>query len=111
MRVSVSEGANLFPAEVEGALEQHPAVRACAVIGLPDDDLGHRVHAIVETSEPIGESLLREWLASRLVRHKTPRTFEFVSEPLRDEVGKLRRSRLRQRLCRLVIDKGQRLGP
>jgi bile acid-coenzyme A ligase len=92
----VSGGANVYPAEVEGALEQHPAVRACAVIGLPDDDLGNSIHAIVETSELIGEPLLREWLAERLVRYKIPRSFEFVTEPLRDEVGKLRRSRLRQ---------------
>jgi bile acid-coenzyme A ligase len=99
----VSGGANVFPAEIEGALEQHPAVRACAVIGLPDDDLGNRVHAIVEVSEPIGEPVLREWLAGRLVRYKIPRTFEFVSESLRDEVGKLRRSRLRQeRMTSLV---------
>ena len=41
-------GANVYPAEVEAALQEHPAVRSCAVIGLPDDDLGNRVHAIVE---------------------------------------------------------------
>ena len=51
-------GANVYPAEVEAALEEHPAVRSCVVIGLPDDDLGNRVHAIVEadpatsTTEP-----------------------------------------------------------
>ena len=41
-------GANVYPAEVEAAIQEHPAVRSCAVIGLPDDDLGNRVHAIVE---------------------------------------------------------------
>ena len=106
----VSGGANVFPAEVEAAVEQYPAVRACAVIGLPDYDLGHRVHAIVEASEPIDERLLREWLASRLVRYKIPRTFEYVSESLRDEVGKLRRSRLRlERMPALVH--GSRCDP
>ena len=44
-------GSNVYPAEVESALQEHPAVRSCAVIGLPDDDLGQRVHAIVE-AEP-----------------------------------------------------------
>lgn len=44
----VSGGANIYPAEVESALQEHPAVRSCAVIGLPDDDLGQRVHALIE---------------------------------------------------------------
>ncbi|KJC48768.1 hypothetical protein UP09_08585 [Bradyrhizobium sp. LTSP885] len=92
----VSGGANIFPAEVEGALDEHPSIRASAVIGLPDEDLGHRVHAIVESLEPINETALREWLGDRLVRYKIPRTFEFVTTPVRDEVGKLRRSKLRQ---------------
>jgi bile acid-coenzyme A ligase len=46
--------------------------------------------------EPINEPALREWLGDRLVRYKIPRTFEFVTTPVRDEVGKLRRSKLRQ---------------
>jgi bile acid-coenzyme A ligase len=41
-------GSNVYPAEVEAALQEHPLVRSCAVIGLPDDDLGQRVHAIGE---------------------------------------------------------------
>ena len=41
-------GANVYPAEVEAALDEHPRVRSCAVIGLPDDDLGNRIHAIVQ---------------------------------------------------------------
>ena len=41
-------GANVYPAEVEAALDEHPAVPRARVIGLPDDDLGQRVHAIVQ---------------------------------------------------------------
>ena len=44
----LSGGANVYPAEIEGAIDAHPAVRSSAVIGLPDDDLGQRVHAIVD---------------------------------------------------------------
>ncbi len=44
-------GANIYPAEVEAALDEHPRVRSSAVIGLPDDDLGNRVHAIVQTDD------------------------------------------------------------
>lgn len=92
----VSGGANVYPAEVEAAIDQYPAVRASAVIGLPDDDLGHRVHAIIETGRPIDVEELRAWLAARLVRYKIPRTFEFVNETIRNEVGKVQRSAFRQ---------------
>jgi len=92
----VTGGANVYPAEVEGALEAHPRVRGAAVVGLPDGDLGQRVHAIVQASPPIPENELREHLAQRLDRYKIPRSFEFVSEALRDEAGKLRRSKLRE---------------
>jgi len=92
----VTGGANVYPAEVEGALDAHPRVRSSAVIGLPDDDLGQRVHAIVQTDAAIPEDELRAHLAQRLDRYKIPRSFEFVREPLRDEAGKLRRSRLRE---------------
>ena len=88
-------GANIYPAEVEAALDAHPAVRSSAVIGLPDEDLGQRVHAIVDAPEGIDEHDLRRHLAERLVDYKRPASFEFVSEPLRDEAGKLRREALR----------------
>ena len=45
----------MYPAEVEAALEAHPAVRSSAVIGLPDDDLGQRLHAILETAQPVSD--------------------------------------------------------
>jgi bile acid-coenzyme A ligase len=90
-------GANVYPAEVEAALDEHERVRSSAVIGLPDDDLGNRIHAIVQTDDgsPIDLDELRTHLADRLVRYKIPRDFEFTSEPLRDDAGKIRRSALR----------------
>jgi bile acid-coenzyme A ligase len=82
---------------VEAALDEHPRVRSSAVVGLPDDDLGSRPHAIVQTDDgtPIDDDELRVHLGTRLVRYKVPRTFEFVAEPLRDDAGKLRRGALR----------------
>ena len=74
----LSGGANVYPAEVEAALEEHPRVRSCAVIGLPDDDLGSRVHAVVQTDGGVTDDELRAFLAERLVRYKVPRTFELV---------------------------------
>jgi bile acid-coenzyme A ligase len=88
-------GRNVYPAEVEAALEAHPAVRSCAVIGLPDEDLGQRLHAIVELAELVSDEALRAHLRERLVGWKLPKSFERSSGPLRDDAGKLRRSALR----------------
>ena len=87
-------GENVYPAEVEGALDAHPGVGSSCVIGIPDEDLGQRLHAIVQADAGI-EGSLREHLADRLVRYKIPRSIEFVGEPLRDDAGKLRRSQKR----------------
>lgn len=86
-------GANVYPAEIEAALNQHPAVRSSAVIGLPSEDKGAHIHAIVE-SEGFDESELLAFLADRLVTYKLPRSFEIVTEPLRDDAGKVRRGQL-----------------
>jgi bile acid-coenzyme A ligase len=90
-------GANVYPAEVEAALQEHPAVRSVVVIGLPDEDKGNRIHAIVEADEsqvPLDE--LSSFAAERLARYKLPRTIEYVDEVLRDDAGKVRRSELRR---------------
>jgi len=90
-------GANVYPAEVEAAILAHGGVASCAVIGLPDDDLGNRVHAIVQPVSPEGLDVgeLRDFLAEQVVGYKVPRSFEFVDQPLRDDAGKVRRAALR----------------
>ena len=95
----VSGGANVFPAEVEAALDEHPAVLSSVAIGLPDDDLGQKVHAIVQLSpaaQGVDAAALSTYLSEKLVRYKIPRSFEFVDEKLRDDAGKVRRSQLRE---------------
>jgi bile acid-coenzyme A ligase len=92
----VSGGANIYPAEVEAAIDAFPNVRSSAVIGLPDEDLGQRVHAIVDVMSPVAENSLIEHVQNYLVRFKIPRSFEFVTEPLRDDAGKVRRYQLRE---------------
>ena len=90
-------GANIYPAEVEAAIQEHPAVHSVAVIGLPDDDKGNTIHAIIEADPAVvSEADLRTFVGERLVTYKVPRTWEFVAEPLRDDAGKVRRSALRQ---------------
>ena len=81
---------------MEAALDAHPKVRSSAVIGLPDEDLGQRVHAIVDAPGRVTDEELLAHLAERLVRYKIPQSFEYVSEPLRDDDGKVRRSALRE---------------
>jgi bile acid-coenzyme A ligase len=88
-------GANVYPAEVEAALEEHPGVRGSCAIGLPDDDLGQVVHAIIQADGEVGDAELLTHLRERLAPYKLPRSFERVTEPLRDEAGKVRRSALR----------------
>jgi len=95
-------GSNVYPAEIEAALEEHPAVQSVAVIGLPDEDLGARIHAIVKAERPVTAEELSAHLAERLVTYKRPRSYEFVDEPVRDDAGKVRRSALRE--ARLKAD-------
>jgi len=91
----LSGGANIYPAEVESVLMEHPDVVSCAVIGLPDDDLGSIVHAVVHASGPLDADDLRAFVGERLVRYKVPRSFEFVEWQVRDDAGKVRRTALR----------------
>jgi bile acid-coenzyme A ligase len=98
----LSGGANIYPAEVESALQEHPAVRSVCVIGLPDEDRGNVVHAIVEADpDMLDAAELLAFAAERLAKYKLPRTVEVVDTPLRDDAGKVRRSALRaERLAR-----------
>ncbi|MEE2879152.1 MAG: AMP-binding protein [Pseudomonadota bacterium] len=90
-------GANIYPAEVEAAIDSYPGVRSSAVIGLPDDDMGARLHAIVDVpTGTLDEAAFMAHLSEKLVRYKLPRTIEVVTEPLRDDAGKTRRKALRE---------------
>lgn len=94
----ITGGANVIPAEVESVLTQHAAVRDAAVIGLKDDDLGRRVHAIVELATGIDEAVLPELdrhMRESLAGYKVPRSYEVTTALPRDEAGKIRKSALR----------------
>jgi len=96
----ISGGANIYPAEVEAVLMEHQGIDDVVVIGLPHEDLGAAVHAIINPrpgcGAMLGDDELSEFLANRLVRYKQPKSYEITNEPLRDEAGKVRRSRLRE---------------
>jgi bile acid-coenzyme A ligase len=70
-------------------------VQSSAVIGLPDEDLGSRIHALVQPRAGLTEEILRDHVRTRLVAYKQPRSYEFVHENIRDDAGKVRRTQLR----------------
>jgi bile acid-coenzyme A ligase len=91
----ISGGANVFAAEVEAALSDHPGVDDVVVVGVPDDEWGQRVHAVVQTTAnapaPTADEL-RAHCRGRLAPYKVPRTFAFVDKLSRSDAGKIRRS-------------------
>lgn len=95
----VTGGANVYPAEVEAVLDEHPRVLSAIVVGLPDEDLGQRVHAVVQPEGEVTAEELTGFLQERLVRYKLPRSYRFVDGALRDDAGKARRSAIRDAEC------------
>ncbi|HZU81181.1 MAG TPA: AMP-binding protein [Acidimicrobiales bacterium] len=93
----LSGGVNVYPAEVESALVEDDDVVDAAVIGLPDERMGQKVHAVVELrpGAPRDEEALKGRLATRLADFKLPRTIEFVDELPREPNGKVLKTRLR----------------
>ncbi len=93
----ISGGANVFAAEVEAALSEHPGVADVVVVGLPDETWGKRVHAIIQPhdlADHPSEDELNAWCRERLSAYKCPKTYEFIAELPRNEAGKIRRSAL-----------------
>jgi acyl-CoA synthetase (AMP-forming)/AMP-acid ligase II len=96
----ISGGVNIYPQETENLLSGHPAVLDVAVIGVPNDDLGEGVKAVVQLVDPAaaGPDLEQELIAycrDRLTHFKCPRTVDFVSELPRSATGKLYKRLLR----------------
>jgi long-chain acyl-CoA synthetase len=96
----ISGGANIYPAEIESELIMHPKVADVAVFGVPHEDWGEEVKAVVEPiegveSSPELEAEILEWSTSRLAKYKRPRTIDFTTEMPRDPNGKLYKRKLR----------------
>ncbi len=93
----ISGGVNIYPAEVEHQLMQYPGVADCAVFGVPDDEYGERLMALVQPAagaSPDPETLT-QWLGERIARYKVPRELQLRSELPRDDNGKIAKRRLR----------------
>ncbi len=96
----ISGGANIYPAEIENVLLAHPKVVDAAVFGIPHDDWGEEVKAVVEVADGVqgDDALTAELLAycrERLAKFKCPRTIDYTTEMPRDPNGKLYKRKLR----------------
>ncbi len=91
-------GANIYPAEVEAVLDQNPTVANSVVIGLPCQEYGQRVHAILEprTGSTCALEEIDRYMRERLASYKCPESYEIAQSPLRNEAGKVRRSALKE---------------
>jgi bile acid-coenzyme A ligase len=93
----ITGGANVYPAEVESALIDHPGVADVVVIGLADEEWGRRVHAVIEPADPAAPPSASEIIAyakTRLAGYKVPKTVELVDEIPRSAATKVSRSAL-----------------
>ncbi|MFQ6392361.1 AMP-binding enzyme [Nocardia sp. KC 131] len=98
----ISGGVNIYPQEIENALALHPKVFDVAVIGVPDQEVGESVKAVVQPAAGVaaGPALaeeLREFLEERIGTYKVPRTVDFSDDPPRTPTGKLVKGKLRAR--------------
>jgi bile acid-coenzyme A ligase len=96
----VCDGLNIYPAEIEGQINELDGVVESVVVGAPHDDLGQCPHAFVELKPNASgwtERSLIEAIRDRLATYKLPRGVTFVKEPIRNEAGKVRRSLWRDR--------------
>ena len=94
-------GENIYPREIEIALEGHPNIREVAVVGVPDEALGERVKAFVIPKEAasLTEQELQEYLKGRLAKYKIPEFVEFVQDLPRNATGKILKKEIRQAEC------------
>ncbi|MGA8682476.1 MAG: AMP-binding protein [Acidimicrobiales bacterium] len=103
----ISGGVNIYPAEVDAVLLQHPAVADAATIGVPDPEWGESVLAVVELQAPAeaSDELAAELISlcrSRLAHFKCPRSVDFVAELPRQDNGKIYKRLLRDRYRHLA---------
>ena len=93
----ITGGENVYSTEVENALTKHPSVATCAVIGLPDEIWGEKVHAVIvlRVGETVSEQELNEFCRDQIAGYKIPRSFAFVDSLPISGAGKILKRELR----------------
>jgi fatty-acyl-CoA synthase len=94
----ISGGENIYPAEIESVLHEHPAVADAAVVGVPHERWGEVCAAFVVVAGDATEDDLRQYCAERLARFKVPKSFHVVDELPRNSMGKIQKSELKARV-------------
>jgi acyl-CoA synthetase (AMP-forming)/AMP-acid ligase II len=92
----VSGGENIYPAEVENALHEHPLVLDCAVIGVPDERWGEAVKAIVVKKGAVTAAELIAFARVRIAGFKVPKSVDFIDALPRNPSGKILKKDLRE---------------
>jgi long-chain acyl-CoA synthetase len=94
----ISGGENIYPAQVEAAIYEHPAVLECAVVGVPDDTWGEAVKAIVTLKEGMSATAddIVETVRTRLASYMKPRQVDFVEAIPKSPTGKILKARLKE---------------
>ena len=94
----ISGGVNIYPAEIEGVLIDCPGVHDCAVFGIPDEDFGEAIMAVIELEEgaKLDAAEAQSYLEERLAHYKVPKTIEFQTDLPREDSGKLFKRKLRE---------------
>lgn len=91
----ISGGVNIYPAEIEKVLLSMPAVRDCAVFGVPDSEFGERLVCIVETPDNVSDNAFSDFLRERISNYKVPREFLITKHLPREDSGKVKKRLLR----------------
>jgi len=101
----ISGGYNIYPKEIESVLDAVPGIVESAVIGVPHDDMGEGVVAVlVAESEPVNDAALKDVLGNALARFKHPRQFYWQPELPRNTMGKVQKNALRTSYAKTFLD-------
>ena len=93
----ISGGVNIYPAAIEAELHKLDAVADCAVFGIPDDEFGEAVHAVVELrpGQGVNEDEVKDFLRRRIAAYQIPGRVEFREDLPREDSGKIFKRKLR----------------
>ena len=95
----ISGGVNIYPSEIEALIVTHPNIQDCAVFGIPDEEFGESLAAVVEPTAPnaVTAEEVQDFVRDNMARYKVPRLVELDSNMPREDSGKIRKRELRQK--------------